>query len=309
MSSPALARPAVPLPGADSHRVQFYEDEGYLRTVVADFLGAGLTSGETLIVVATAAHRAAFRRGSSERGFDVDGASRGGQLTLLDAQETLAGFMVDGVPDRERFAAQRGRRDGQGASPAAARSGPTARWSTCSAARATSRPPCSSSSCGTTSAQIHAFSLLCAYVMGSFYKESHRAPFDGSAARTTMSARPRPSRRNADPRALLRQVSLLQQRARALEGEIEHRKRLEGQLREALAERVRAEEALRQHNDELAPAPSASARLRRDPRARAAQPAVGDNDDGQPARPARRLGEDRAAGRAHPEQRRTVWAG
>src|SRR5262249_7008178 len=54
-----------------------------------------------------------------------------------------------------------------------------------------------------------------------------------------------------DDGSRLRQVSMLQQRARALESEVTRRRALENSLREALAARHRLDEELQRQNDEL----------------------------------------------------------
>jgi len=90
-------------PPLDDHLVQFYESEDSLCDVVTTFLSAGLAAGEPAIVIATEAHRKAFRAHLASTGVDVEDACRSGRLTLLDARETLSQLMVDGAPDRDRF--------------------------------------------------------------------------------------------------------------------------------------------------------------------------------------------------------------
>jgi hypothetical protein len=93
----------VALPGSRKHLVQFYDDERALAKNVSHYLGEGLRRGEQLVVIATPGHREAFTRELEKQGFEPAGAVREGRLLLLDAGETLAGFMVDGQPDPERF--------------------------------------------------------------------------------------------------------------------------------------------------------------------------------------------------------------
>src|SRR5580704_2226882 len=88
-------------PEDDLHLVHFYEEESLLFDTVAQFLGAGLQAGERVIVIATAEHRSAFVERLGR--FDVDAAIADGRILLLDARETLARFMVDGSPERTRF--------------------------------------------------------------------------------------------------------------------------------------------------------------------------------------------------------------
>jgi signal transduction histidine kinase len=93
--------------------------------------------------------------------------------------------------------------------------------------------------------KVHAFSLLCAYVMGNFYKEGDAARFM-EVCRNHSHVMPTEAFVEIDDAdARLREISLLQQRARALEHEIGHRKELEHALRDALNERSRIEEDLR----------------------------------------------------------------
>src|SRR5687767_15058378 len=100
--APAL-RPAEPEAAVGGHHVQFYDREEHLHDVVAGFLGAGLEAGQPLVVIATQPHREAFCRVLEADGFPVDLARREGRFILLDARETLATFMIDGMPDWERF--------------------------------------------------------------------------------------------------------------------------------------------------------------------------------------------------------------
>jgi hypothetical protein len=89
--------------GSHKHAVQFYDDERVLAKNVSHYLGDGLRCGERVVVIATPGHREGFTQELQEQGFDPAGAMREGRLLLLDAGETLSGFMIDGQPDPERF--------------------------------------------------------------------------------------------------------------------------------------------------------------------------------------------------------------
>ena len=82
------------------HFVQFYEKQSFLSSVVADFLGEGISGGQQAVVIATPPHRRAFTDELAARGVQADG-----RLILLDAEETLALFMDGGQPDEQRFKA------------------------------------------------------------------------------------------------------------------------------------------------------------------------------------------------------------
>ena len=86
------------------HAVQFYGNESSLYATVATFLGEGFIQGQPAIVIATGPHTSGIVRELAIRMIDVDGARRLGDLILLDAEDTLAAFMVDGIPDPVLFA-------------------------------------------------------------------------------------------------------------------------------------------------------------------------------------------------------------
>src|ERR1700722_14387257 len=90
--------------GSHKHSVQFYDDELVLAKNVSDYLGEGLRRGDRLVVIATPSHRESFIRELQGQGFDPAGAVQEGRLLLLDAAETLAGFMLEGQPEAGRFA-------------------------------------------------------------------------------------------------------------------------------------------------------------------------------------------------------------
>jgi hypothetical protein len=86
------------------HLVQFYEaDNQLLVGNVSQHLAESLERGGGGMIVATPEHCAAFVAGLAERGIDAGAARDAGRLTLLDAAETLAQFLVNDYPDAERF--------------------------------------------------------------------------------------------------------------------------------------------------------------------------------------------------------------
>src|SRR3569623_627561 len=80
----------------EQHLVQFYASEG--------FLAEGLSAGEPAVVIATQAHRDLFLRHLQARAIDVAHLIESKRLVMLDAEATLAEFMVAGAPEPERFA-------------------------------------------------------------------------------------------------------------------------------------------------------------------------------------------------------------
>jgi len=85
------------------HAVRFYENDEALSRIVGGFLAEGFVASQPGVVIATPAHRAAIEARLAERGFDVDRLKHDGALLMYDAEETLAAFMVDGMPDAARF--------------------------------------------------------------------------------------------------------------------------------------------------------------------------------------------------------------
>lgn len=84
------------LPDED-HLVQFYgSNEDLLTSNVTKYLAEGLRSGDGAIVIATPAH---IRMFSSGLGL-LDATHH---IAWLDAENTLKQFMVDGMPDWDRF--------------------------------------------------------------------------------------------------------------------------------------------------------------------------------------------------------------
>jgi hypothetical protein len=89
--------------GIVDHFVQFYRDDSVVIEAVAGFIAAGLGKVEGGIVIATNAHRHAIEERLEAQGADLPAARLRRQYVSLDAEETLAGFMVDGMPDETLF--------------------------------------------------------------------------------------------------------------------------------------------------------------------------------------------------------------
>jgi MEDS: MEthanogen/methylotroph, DcmR Sensory domain len=89
-----------PQPG---HAVQFYSSETVLLTPLTSFISSGLNSGDGCIVIATRAHIEALDKQLEETGVSVLESRQQGRYVVLDAQQTLAEFMIDGLPDKQRF--------------------------------------------------------------------------------------------------------------------------------------------------------------------------------------------------------------
>ncbi|XGC79455.1 MEDS domain-containing protein [Bdellovibrio bacteriovorus] len=86
-----------------SHFLHLYDRDSQLVKTVTNFIITGLLNGEAVIIVATKEHCEAFRDHLSRLGFDIDTALERTQLSILDANETLNKFMVEGMPNKELF--------------------------------------------------------------------------------------------------------------------------------------------------------------------------------------------------------------
>ena len=85
------------------HLVQVYSNEGVLLDSLEGFVAGGIAEDDAVIVIATLAHRQELARRLKARGIDVAAAKASGCYQPLDAQATLAEFMLDGWPNDDRF--------------------------------------------------------------------------------------------------------------------------------------------------------------------------------------------------------------
>ena len=91
-------------PEPKQHVVQLYgRDDQLLTRHVGQYLAEGLRRGDGLLLIATGAHTEAIVRGLEEEGGEFAAAALAGRVVVLDAETTLARFLVDGSPSWERF--------------------------------------------------------------------------------------------------------------------------------------------------------------------------------------------------------------
>lgn len=96
--------------GSNSHKLcqgdhlcEFYDNAIQLADSVCDFVVPGITRGDGIILIATAENLNNFQEILERRSIDVHRAKSIGKLLMLNAKETLSLFMVDGLPDAEKF--------------------------------------------------------------------------------------------------------------------------------------------------------------------------------------------------------------
>ena len=158
---------------ANHHAVQFYGNDDELLETVGTFLSEGLVAGHPAVVIGTRPHRKAIEAALKSRLIDVERGRRLGDLVLLDAEETLSTFMVDGIPSAAVFNKVIGdvidqTRRGRELTPVRAYGGMVdVLWKqgkTDAAVRL--------EVLWNELASIHVFSLLCGYAIGNFYKQT-----------------------------------------------------------------------------------------------------------------------------------------
>lgn len=98
---------APPMPenanAVNHHAAAFYRDDGGLIDEIVDFVGSALKTGNSAVVVATESHRDTLLQRLQAEGLDMHGAIEEERYLALDAADTLSMFMVNGLPDPDRF--------------------------------------------------------------------------------------------------------------------------------------------------------------------------------------------------------------
>jgi len=94
---------------ASSHFVRFYQDDVALLAEVGEFIDQGLRAGGSAVVIATREHASALQQQLVGLGSLRGQTWPPERFVLLDAEETLASFMVNDWPDKGRFDATVGR--------------------------------------------------------------------------------------------------------------------------------------------------------------------------------------------------------
>lgn len=227
------------------HRVQFYDSDDFLAVAMADFISRGLRGGNPVVAVATQPHRASITERLRVKGFDVDHVALMGQLTLVDAHTTLESLMSGSTLDLVRCTSVAEAMLQQ----AQHRVKPGAVLHMCGEMVdllcRDGKPECALeleqlwNELGVT----HEFSMLCVYAMDTFHHIGDATQFEAICGEHTHVA-PTEGYMAADMATLLHEITILEQRARAFEAEIERRKELEARLQEA-------QEALQLREQEL----------------------------------------------------------
>ena len=86
-----------------SHVVQIYENQEVLLNLLEGFVAGGITVGDCVIVIGTTDNLEALRERLVSHGLDVEALEARDQYMALDADQTLAKFMVNDWPDYHLF--------------------------------------------------------------------------------------------------------------------------------------------------------------------------------------------------------------
>jgi DNA-binding NarL/FixJ family response regulator len=85
------------------HEVLFYSDDTVFLDSCTRFIAAALGAGNVAAVVATESHRDSLFQRLKAEGLDIDAEIKQGRYISLDVDKTLSTFMVNDLPDWERF--------------------------------------------------------------------------------------------------------------------------------------------------------------------------------------------------------------
>ena len=160
---------------AHQHAVQFYGNDDALFTTVAGFLSEGLVAGQPAVVIATESHTESILEHLQARFIDVERAKHIGDLIILDADNTLATFMKDDEPDPSCFKRHVGDVITQ-ALGGRVRTPVRAYGEMVDVLWKQQKPEAAIKLeiLWNELAATHAFSLLCGYSIGNFYKQTQQ---------------------------------------------------------------------------------------------------------------------------------------
>ena len=85
------------------HSLHIYDDDTDFLTALEAFVVGGMSSGESVVAIATESHTKVLIERLEDSGVDVKSAIDSGALIALDADETLSRFIVKGWPDDDKF--------------------------------------------------------------------------------------------------------------------------------------------------------------------------------------------------------------
>jgi signal transduction histidine kinase len=225
--------------GRFTHSVQFYGDSSYLLDGLATFIGSALLAGDPAVVIATKIQLEGLTQRLRLRGMDIMPAMQQGRCRLLDAEETLAKFMVDGWPDAKRFSEVVGTVLAQISAAAGGEHRQISAFGAMVALLWSQGKPEAAvrlEQLWNGLSSQYPLSLRCGYPMSGFDRAEHADTFLKICAEHSDVIPVESYTELISDEQKLRSITWLQQKAQALESEIAQRKRFEEELLRSRAE-------------------------------------------------------------------------
>jgi KaiC/GvpD/RAD55 family RecA-like ATPase len=91
------------MPAPTIHSVHIYDEHSALISRLCGIVASGLQLGNSVLIVATLAHRDQLVKELNDSGVNVRDCAREGRFVMYDAKQTLASFMLNGRPNRDLF--------------------------------------------------------------------------------------------------------------------------------------------------------------------------------------------------------------
>jgi signal transduction histidine kinase len=254
--SASLSLPAVAEPehwnshNHADHVVHFYSDENFLLDPLSRFVGTALGAGDGAVVIARQSLLQALTLRLKANGLDSLCAARQGRFAALEASETLAKFMIDGMPDARLFVSAVGSVIAKVQAALKTGNNHVAAFGEMVAILWESGNPKAAvrlEQLWNALAKQHRFSLHCAYAMKGFDLEEHSEPFRQICAEHTAVIPDESYTKLASEDQRLRDIARLQQRDQ-MYGAL---RRTKDQLEKEVAARFQAEQRLRQSEESL----------------------------------------------------------
>ncbi len=226
--------------GLRSHTAQFYADSRVLLDELNRFISTSLLAGNAAVVIATSEHREELAHRLNCLGLDLGRATEQGRYIALDAAQTLRTFMVGDSPDAVLFTQVIGSVMERAANAVALANNPhisafgemvALLWQ-----QGNPEAAVQLEQLWNKMGQRYPLSLHCAYPMNVFDREEHGDLFLKTCAEHSHVIPVESYTSLANDEERLRSISLLQQKARALETEMAARKKVEEELRRSQAQ-------------------------------------------------------------------------
>jgi CheY-like chemotaxis protein len=169
----------------DCHKVLFYSDDTVFLDSCTRFITAALGAGDVAAVVATESHRDSLFERLKAEGLDVDAEIKHGRYISLDVVKTLSTFMVNDMPDWERFLEVVGGLVSGAAKAGKGEHSRVAMWGECAPllwAEGKVDAAIRLEQLLNQLATIYEFDLTCAYALSSFHSEGDERVFQNICA-------------------------------------------------------------------------------------------------------------------------------